>query len=477
MAQKIVVLGSGPGGYVAALRAAQLGADVTIIERDNVGGTCLNWGCIPSKVMITTAELFERFQRAEEFGIELAGSPRINMHQLMARKNMVVSQQIEGILGLFQKHKIRYIKGTGILKGSGKLEVKPPEGDVIPLLWDKLILAVGTRPAEIDRFPFDGKYVLSSNHALGLEVLPESILIVGGGVVGCEFACMLAALGAKVTLVEALSRVLPLSSVDEDCSKVLQREMKKRKIKVHLGRMVNAIEERSEMLQVIIEPSTLLSAPTKKTKGSITVWVDKVLVCIGRTPNSESMGLEMIGLETDDNGWIKTNERLETNVANIYAIGDVLGPQKIMLAHVASAEGIIAADNAMGDDRNMNYRAVPGAIFTSPEVANVGLTESQAGGQGYDIRSDITLFRTVGKAHVIGDIAGQVKIVSEVDTGQILGFHIIGPRAADLIAEATVAIQMKATTRDLAETIHTHPTLSEVILEVSSLAIDKPRHA
>jgi dihydrolipoamide dehydrogenase len=288
---------------------------------------------------------------------------------------------------------------------------------------------------------------------------------------------MFAALGTKVTLVEALSRVLPLSSVDEDCSKVLQREMKKRKILVHLGRMVNAIEERSEMLQVIIEPSTLLSAPTNKTKGSITVSVDKVLVCIGRTPNSENMGLETIGLETDDNGWIKTNERLETNVANIYAIGDVLGPQKIMLAHVASAEGIIAADNAMGDDRNMNYRAVPGAIFTSPEVANVGLTESQARGQGHDIRSDIALFRTVGKAHVIGDIAGQVKIVSEVDTGGILGVHIIGPGAADLIAEATVAIQMKATTRDLAGTIHAHPTLSEVILEASSLAIDKPRHA
>jgi dihydrolipoamide dehydrogenase len=476
MTTKITVMGAGPGGYVAAVRAAQLGAEVTVIEADNVGGTCLNWGCIPSKVMITTAELYEKIHQSRQYGIEIEGSVRLDMQQLMARKNAVIQSQTKGIHDLFKHHKIQYINGTGFIKEPGLVTVTQPQAEEIEVPWDKLILATGTKPFSIPSMPFDGQRILSSDHALSLAEVPASIIIVGGGVIGCEFAFMLSALGSNVTVVEALSRLLPLPSVDEACSNILQREMKKRKIKFMVNRSVDAFEDDGHKLRVTIGPSPFLENPSEKDKEPLTAEAAKMLICIGRKPCTDALGLENVGIEPNEKGWIATDERMQTAAANVYAIGDILGPEKIMLAHVASTEGQVAAENAAGGSRTMNYQVVPGAIFTTPEVANVGLSESQAKEQGYSVRADSVLFRTLGKAQVIGEIAGEAKIVSEAGSGKILGVHIIGPHATDLIAEGALALQIGGSVKDLAETIHAHPTLAEIMMEASFKSLDRSLH-
>lgn len=476
MATKITIIGAGPGGYIAAIRAAQLGADVTVIEKDNVGGVCLNWGCIPSKVLITTAEMLDKFRHAQTYGLIADGSVRVDMARLMDRKKSVIDIQAKGILGLFKHHKINYLNGSGRITGRGKALATLADGERVEVAWDKLILATGTRPLNIPAFPFDGDQILSSNHALGLSEIPESILIVGGGVVGCEFACMLASLGSQVTVVEALERLLPLPSVDAECSKLLAREMKKRKIKLILNRTVDSVETEKDRLKVAIGPSPFTDNASAKDQPIRYETVQKMLVCIGRQPNSADIGLENIDLKTDAKGWLPAKANMETDVPGVYAIGDILGPQKIMLAHMASAEGIAAAENAMGRNREMDYKVVPGVIFTAPEVANVGQTEEQAKETVESVRSDKVLFRTIGKAHVIGEIAGQAKIVSDSVSGKILGVHIIGPHAADLIAEGALAIQMKARVRDLAETIHAHPTLAEIMQETAFKGLGRGLH-
>ncbi len=476
MSTRIAILGAGPGGYVAAVRAAQLGAEVTVIEEDNVGGTCLNWGCIPSKIMIRTAGMLHDFQRAQEYGIAVEGAVGVDMQRLMARKQALLQNQRKGILKLLEHHKIRCIKGSGFVEGHGMVSVRPPDGPKIEVPWDKLILATGTRPFDIPAFPFDSQRILSSNHALGLQAVPGSILIVGGGVIGCEFAFMLSCLGARVTVVEAMPRVLPLPSVDEACSTLLLREMKKRKIKVILNRTVEACQEEEGRLRVVIGPSPLLKNPSEKDRAPLSETVDQMLVCIGRAPNSNGIGLENLGVALDARGWVGADDRLQTNVNDVYAIGDLLGPEKVMLAHVASSEGQVAAQNAMGGDGRMDYALVPGAIFTLPEVANVGLTESQARAAGHNTRVDSVLFRTLGKAQVTGDIAGEARIVSDAGSGKILGVHIVGPHATDLIAEGALALKMGGTVQDLASTIHAHPTLAEIMLETAFKALDHSLH-
>jgi len=476
MTQRICVMGAGPGGYVAAVRAAQQGADVTLIEKEAPGGTCLNWGCIPSKVLITTAELFERFKRAADFGITLQGSVAVDMDHLMARKEKVIQDQIKGLHKLFDHHRIRYINGTGQILKTGIIEVPQPDGPAMAVAWDRLILATGSRPLDLPGLVVDGRRVLSSNDALALDRLPPSILIVGGGVVGCEFAHIFGALGAHVTVVEALDRLLPLPSVDAACSKILQREMKKRHMRWLIHRTVQSISETQEGLRVIIGPSPFNENPTARDKEPIEIMVDTVLVAVGRTPNTDGIGLAQTRVEMDERGWVKTDHRMQTSDPAIFAVGDVLGPSRVMLAHAASAEALVAADNALGGDRRMDYRAVPGAIFTSPEVATVGLTEAQAQAGGHAVRSDEVLFRTLGKAQVIGEIAGQAKIVSDTRTGQILGVHIIGPHATELIAEGTLAVNKGLTVEDLVGTIHAHPTLAEIMCETAMKAVDRPLH-
>jgi dihydrolipoamide dehydrogenase len=328
----------------------------------------------------------------------------------------------------------------------------------------------------VPAFPFDGRRILSSDHILGIEKVPGSIVIVGGGVIGCEFACILSAMGAKVIVVEALERMLPLPSVDASCSKVLEREMKKRKIKFYVNRVVESIEQTSDGLTVTIGPSPWAENLKEKDKVPLTETVAQALVCIGRSPNTKDIGLSTIGLATDPKGWIVVDDRLQTGVPGVYAIGDVLGPEKVMLAHVASTEAMLAAENALGAQRVMDYTAVPGAIFTMPEVACVGLTEAQAREQGIDTRSDSVLFRTIGKAQVIGELAGQAAIVSDAANGKILGVHIIGPHATDLLGEGTLAVSNHLGVADISDTIHAHPTLTEIMLEAALKASGRALH-
>jgi len=476
MTSRITIIGAGPGGYVAAIRAAQLGAEVTLIEHDNVGGTCLNRGCVPSKVMRASAEILEKLHRAQEFGINVTEKVYPDMQRLMARKQKMIRDQIKGIFKLLNHHKVRYLKGYAYIEEANLIKVKLPDNTIHEVPWDRLVLSMGSEPLNINSFPFDGKKIISSNEALCLSEIPESLMIVGGGVIGCEFAFIFAALGSHVIVVEALSRLLPLPSVDENCSKVLQREMKKRKIKFIVNQTVERVEDKEGKCHVTLGPSPFDTIQKEQGLNQQQVEAEKVLVCIGRKPNTANFGLEKLGVKTDEKGWIIADERMETNIPGIYAIGDVLGPAKIMLAHVASKEGSLAAENAMGRNRTMDYNIVPGAIFTMPEVANVGLTEAQAKKQGHNVRADTVLFRNVAKAQVIGEIAGEVKIVSDTETGRILGVHMIGPHATDLIGEGTLAIQMECTVKELAETIHAHPTLAEIMLETSYKALGKALH-
>jgi len=474
MRLKIAIVGAGPGGYVAALRAAQLGADVTLVERENVGGTCLNWGCVPTKVMRHTAETLERTARLGSLGIRIEGPAAVSMPELLVRKERVVRDQAQGILSLLRRSGVRYLKGRAVLRGPDRVSVAFPGEGEQEVAVERLILAPGASSLGIPSCPFDGKRVISSREALDLREVPSSLLIVGAGVIGCEFAFIFSALGARVILVEALSRLLCLPSVDEDCAKVLHREMKKRRIRVLLERTVSGIDEDEDMCRVSVAPSPMARERAVGTEETMTV--QKVLVCIGRKPASEGLGLEHAGLKTDERGWLTADDRMATGVPGVYAIGDILGPSRPMLAHVASAEAAVAAENAMGANRAMSYRAVPGAIFTSPEIANVGLTEAEAVEQGYSVAVEKVLFRNLAKAHIVDEIAGEAKIVSDATDGRILGVHLIGPNAADLIGEGALAVQTGCRVSDFGETIHAHPTLSEIYPETAWKLLGRSMH-
>ncbi len=469
MAMKIVIIGAGPGGYAAAVRAAELGGEVTLVEGERIGGTCLNRGCIPSKVMKTTAEMLEAFQRAREFGIKTAGSPQIDMPGLMARKSSVIQTQASGMAARLKHHKIVFLQGQAEIQAGRNVLVRKADGAVTNLAWDRLIIATGSRPRPLPFAPFDGRRILSSDHILELTQVPESIAVIGGGFIGCEFAFILSALGARVTVVEELSRLLPIPAVDETCSEIIQREMRKRKIAVFVEQRAHQILVEDSGIRLGIAPAGSFGSGTPADQKIIPV--EMVLICIGRQPGTEGLGLANIGLAVDAKGWVVADNKMATNVADVYAIGDILGPSKIMLAHAATAEGIIAAENALGDGRTMDYDLVPSAIFTMPETADIGLTEVQARAAGREIQVDRFLFRQLGKAHVIGQIPGEIKLISNKADGRILGVHMVGPHAADLISEAVLAIKTGCTVRELAETIHPHPTLSEALMEAACLRV------
>jgi len=460
MPKRVTVIGGGPGGYAAAMAAAQSGASVTIIEQDQVGGTCLHRGCIPSKVMKRTAEVMDDMRRAAEFALHLNGECRLEMALLMERKKQVISHQLRGMTGRLKQEKIELLKGTGRIVGPGSAVVRDPEGTERKVLWDRLILAPGSIPLEIPSLPFDGETILSSNDALGLETLPASMVIVGGGIIGCELGGIFASFGVDITLVEALDRLLPLPSVDEDISRVFQREMKKRKLKFLL---------RSRLERVKKGPDGGMAAvvSTHGTPESLEIETEKVLVCIGRRPKTAGLGLDKVGIKTDETGGIPVDDRMRTAAPDVYAIGDALGPSQWMLAHAATAEGLVAGRNAAGADRTMSYHAVPGAVYTTPEVADVGLTEREARENGYDIDVYSVLFRHVGKAHVIGHIGGEAKLVVNRENRHILGVHMIGPHVTELISEWTLAMTAGVRVEQIAKTLHPHPTLSEISMEIS----------
>lgn len=459
---KLAILGGGPGGYVAALKAAQLGAEVTVIEDTEVGGTCLNRGCIPTKALVASAEALYKAKHLSDFGIDLMGYVAPNLQKIMERKDKVIATQVKGIRGLFNSWDVNLLEGKGLLASPNKIEVKKKDGTTVSVETDRIIIATGSRPARIPVFPFDGTRVLSSDDALNIKEIPQSLLIVGAGVIGCEFACIFSELGTAVTLVEMQPRAL--STEDSEISELFEREIKKKKIKLLTGVSVTNVESSPAGLRAILSDGKELAA-------------EKLLVSIGRALNSDNIGLETLGIKKGPRGEILTDKKMETNISGIYAVGDVVGG--ILLAHIASTEGIVAAKNACGKEASMDYAVVPAAIFTSPEIASVGLREQQALELGLKIAVGRFQFRALGKAHAIGEISGFIKILTEAATDKIIGGHIIGPHASDLIHELALAMKHGLKARDIADTIHAHPTLSEGLMEASEdvhgTAIHAPR--
>jgi dihydrolipoamide dehydrogenase len=447
---RLVVVGSGPGGYVAAIKAAQLGAEVTVIEDTEVGGTCLNRGCIPTKTVIASCDVLSKTRELDKFGLELNGSVVPNLRKIIERKNRVVGIQVKGIRGLFKSWGIGLRQGRGVLTSPRAVEVSLKDGGREKIDADKIIIATGSRPAEIPLFPFDGKNILSSTEALELTEIPKSLLVVGAGVIGSEFACIYSELGAEVTMIEMMDRAV--ATEDLEISGLLEKELKKKKIKLYTGVGVEKVEVRDDGVHSFISDGR-------------EIVCEKVLVAVGRALNSDNIGLEGVGVEKGKRGEIVVNEKMETNVPGIYAVGDVRGGT--LLAHLASREGIVAAENCAGGDEVMDYRVVPAAIFTSPEIASVGLREFQAEEKGVRTKIGHFEFRALGKAHAIGEISGFIKIIGEERTDRIVGAHIIGPHASDLIHEVAVAMRTGRTVADIAGTIHVHPTLSEGIMEAA----------
>lgn len=446
----IAVIGSGPGGYVAALKAAQLGAKVTVIEDNELGGTCLNWGCIPTKALTASTEMLNKVRNLGDFGIDLEGDIKVDLAKIMDRKDRVVSTMIKGIGSLFKSWSIELLRGRGRLVSEREVLVTKSDGSTTTVKADRIILATGSRPAEIAIFPFDGNRILSSTDALSLREIPKSIIIIGAGVIGCEFACIFRELGTEVTIVEVMQRAV--STEDEDISEILQKEFKKKKIKLLLSVRAVRSEVSDKEVRVYLEDGSELVA-------------ERLLVSIGRAFNVEDLGLEGVGIERGSRGEIKVNSRMRTNIEGIYAVGDVTGG--ILLAHVASKEGIVAAYNACGIDREIDYTVVPSAIFTSPEIGSVGLREHQCKERGIPYRVGRFQFRGLGKAHAIGEINGMVKIIADAETDKILGVHIVGPHASDLIHEGALALYKGMTAKELGDMIHAHPTLSEAVMEAS----------
>lgn len=458
MAYKIAIIGGGPGGYVAAIRAAQLGAMVAVIEKDRLGGTCLNRGCIPTKALVAGAEALHTIKKSSDLGIKV-DNPAVDFSRMMERKNQVVERLVTGINYLFKKNKIDLLEGAGKLVSLNEVEVTKKDGAVDRITAENIIIAAGSDPALIPALGYDGDRVITSNEALELKEVPKRLLVIGGGVIGCEFACIFAELGAEITVVDVMPSILP--GVDKEVSRQLQSLFKRRGIKVKTGSGIQEVRKDRDNVTAVLADGEEISA-------------DKVLISIGRSFNSRGLGLETIGIETGTKGEIIINSRLETNIPHIYAIGDITN--KIQLAHVASAQGITAVENIMGAQKDMNYDVVPGCIFTSPEAAGVGMTSQEAEEKGITVKSGKFPFMALGKAQAAGETDGFVKILADASSDRVLGVHIIGPHATDLIAEAALAIKLGATTAQLAETIHAHPTLAEAIMEAAEAVHGKSIH-
>ncbi len=452
----IVVLGGGPGGYVAAIRGAQLGAKVALIEDNELGGTCLNRGCIPTKAMIASVDKLEAVKDASEFGIDVANFS-INFSKIQERKSQVVEQLVKGIHFLMKKNKIKVYKGYGIFKNDKELEVKTDEGTEL-VTGKNIIIATGSKPLVFDNFNYDGKDIITSDEALELKEIPSNLLIIGGGVIGCEFATIYSALGSQVTIVEALPNLLPM--VDRDIAMRLQSFFKKKKITIKTKTMIKELIKTAEGVKAITDKEELI--------------FDKVLVSIGRKINSEGFGLENTGVELGSKGEILVNDKMQTNVPHIYAIGDVTNIN--LLAHVASYQGLTAAHNIMGQQKVMAYNVVPNCVFTKPEVASVGLTSEKCKEMGISTKVGKFNFMANGKALAMGEPDGLVKIIAKEDDNTIVGVHIIGPHASDLIAEAAVAVEKKLTLEELASVIHAHPTLAEAVMEAAEQALGMAVH-
>lgn len=452
----IAVLGGGPGGYPAAIRAAQLGKNVALIEAKELGGTCLNRGCIPSKALIANAEVLKTIQDADAFGIS-TGRVSFNYSKMVDRKDEVVTHIRKSLEGLIASNKITVFRGFGKLTSAN--EIKVIGRDNVRIQADKIIIATGSEPRDISAFPFDHEKILDSTSLLELKTLPKKLAIIGGGIIGCEFASLYATLGVEVTILEMLPSIIPME--DKSVSAALTKAFKKAGIHIETGVAVQGIEKKGKGITV-------------KLKEGKSYDADIALVAVGRSLNTSNIGLEKAGVVINDNGLIPVNSKMETNIKGVYAIGDIAS--KWWLAHVATHQGLVAADNACGVEAHMHYDAIPSVIFTHPEIATVGKTLDQAIQEGYAAIVGAFPFQALGKSQATLHIEGFAQIVTDKNTGQILGAQVVGQEASTLIAEMAVAIQNELTVESITETIHAHPTLSEAWLEAALIADGLPTH-
>lgn len=445
----IAILGAGPGGYVAAIRAKKLGLNVIAIEKENLGGVCLNWGCMPTKALAHTVEVIESVKKSAELGINIGGMD-IDFKKVMARKDVVVSGLRGGLEYNFKKNGIEIVRGDGKLVSQNKIAVIGNDGKDIEINAKNIILATGSYASSVPPFILDNAGILDNVGILSLKELPKSMLVVGGGVVGCEFSSIFSTLGTKVTIVEVMPRIL--LNEDEEVGDLIKKVFAKKGINVYTNITVKEVK-RSENQYICI------------LSNGESLTVDKILVSVGRKPNTEGIGLKEAGVELDSKGFIKVDKYLRANVKNIYAIGDVIGGYQ--LAHVASAEGLVAIDNISGKNREMKYKVVPWAIFTLPEIGTVGLSKKQAEEKGYKVCMGMFPFKSSGKAFAVQETEGFIKIFTDSSTGEILGSTMIGPRATDLVHEIAVAMHGELPIDYIADTIHAHPTLAEAVMETA----------
>jgi dihydrolipoamide dehydrogenase len=455
----VMVIGAGPGGYVAAIRAAQLGLKAAIIDKQWLGGVCLNVGCIPSKALLKNADVAEILrERGKEFGFTLEN---LNLDYSVAvkRSRQVSDRLVRGVGFLMKKNKIDVFMGNGVIQSKDTVQVTDKDGKATSFKTKNIILATGARTFVIPGVTIDGEKVVTYLEAILQEKLPKSVVVIGGGAIGVEFATIWNAYGAQVTIVEMLPRLLPLE--DEESSAELTKAYQKRGIKALTGHKVLAVETTDAGVRVRVSPG--------EGQEEKVVEAEQALIAIGFRPNSNDIGLEAAGVKTNQRGFIEIDDRMMTNVPGIYAIGDVTG--QLLLAHVASAQGVVAAENIAGVETvKLNYKMMPRATYSHPQVASFGYTEAEAKELGYEIKVGRFPFQANGKALGLGDYAGFVKIITEAKYGEVLGAHMVGPDASELLPELTLAQRMELTTAEIARNVHAHPTLSEAIMEAAEAA-------
>lgn len=462
---RVIIIGAGPGGYTAAFEAAARGMEAVLVEQAALGGTCLNHGCIPTKTLRAGADALALARRMAEFGVTGCCDPAIDPVAAQKRKNSVIGVLTGGLEKTCARLGVRLIRGQAELAAPGRVRVRTQEGEEVQEA-DAIIIATGSRILELPGLAFDHTHILDSNDALDLESVPQRLLIVGGGVIGCELACIFRTYGSEVAIVEGQDRLLPMPLVDAEVSALLARELRKRKVKMFTGATVGSCRVEGGAVHCTLAPSPFVE-PAAALKAETEVEADMVFVTVGRAPATEGLGLERAGVAVDRRGWIVVDNHLRTNVPGVYAIGDVLGPARIMLAHVAAVEGLTVIDGLCGGSGVMDYAAVPSAIFTEPEIGCVGLSERQAREQFPHVECAVTQMRELGKAQAMGELPGFFKLVANAADGRILGAHVMGAHASDLVAEATLAIRQGITAGALAATIHAHPTLAEGFFETS----------
>ena len=449
--KRVVVIGAGPAGYVCAIRLAQLGQQVTVVEKEALGGTCLNVGCIPSKALIAAGSLMDKISRAGQMGIRVDGIS-LDLEALVQWKAGIVGRLTGGVGGLLKNHKVSVHMGRARIAAPGQVEVSGADGKTM-LEADEIVIATGSVPIEIPGFAFDEKRVWSSTGALAPDRMPEHLVVIGGGYIGLELGMMYRKLGSKVTVLEATPGALP--GQERDCVKVIERSLKKMKVELRTETFARGYEVAGKETHVRVESK----------KGEDTIVCDQILSTVGRRPYSEGLGLENVGLSVSERGFLEVDEQRRTKVPDVWAVGDIAGQP--MLAHKGSKEGLVVAGAIAGQPEAYDVRCVPAVIFTAPEMASVGLTTEECAEQGLEVKSGQFPFAASGRAMSLMETEGFVKVIADAKTDELLGVHMVGPEVTELIAEAALAIEMGATAEDVARTIHAHPTLPESLMEAA----------